>query len=176
MINKSDLLAAALRIIYKEGINKFTLDAVALEAGVSKGGLIHHFKNKEELIRALNEQSLMRFKEQLLEEYERTNSYTQSYATATFKQWDDPDPINAELSMLAALANKKDLLHLWESEYQTLRQKMIEELVSTENGLAIRLICDGLIFSKMFHIDPLTHAEQDSVLQYIERLVRDNSV
>ncbi|WP_186785977.1 TetR/AcrR family transcriptional regulator [Paenibacillus agilis] len=173
MIKKADLLDAALRIIDKEGINKFTLDAIALEAGISKGGLIHHFSNKEELIRALNEQSVVRFKKLLLDEFELTNNYAQSYAAATFKQWDNSNPVRADLSMLAALTNKKELLHLWESEYQTLRQKLNEESISVENGLVIRLLCDGLIFSKMFNIDPLTNEETDSVLQYISRLVQD---
>jgi AcrR family transcriptional regulator len=44
------LLEAASRIIVEQGVDAFTLEAVAHAAGVSKGGLLHHFASKETLI------------------------------------------------------------------------------------------------------------------------------
>lgn len=37
----------------RDGIAALSLNAVAREAGVSKGGLLHHFPNKQALIFAL---------------------------------------------------------------------------------------------------------------------------
>ncbi|HZB75928.1 MAG TPA: TetR family transcriptional regulator, partial [Solirubrobacteraceae bacterium] len=37
------LLDAAIRVIRRDGAQKLTLDAVAAEAGVSKGGILYHF-------------------------------------------------------------------------------------------------------------------------------------
>lgn len=47
------LLNAARSIAGREGITSLSLNAVAREAGVSKGGLLHHFPSKQELINAL---------------------------------------------------------------------------------------------------------------------------
>lgn len=47
------LLQAASIIAARDGIASLSLNAVAREAGVSKGGLLHHFPGKQELIYAL---------------------------------------------------------------------------------------------------------------------------
>ncbi len=46
------LLAAAERVVTALG-PAFSLDAVAREAGVSKGGLLHHFRSRDSLLAAL---------------------------------------------------------------------------------------------------------------------------
>ncbi|MEN6627742.1 MAG: TetR/AcrR family transcriptional regulator [Candidatus Sumerlaeia bacterium] len=47
------ILAAAEEVVRESGAVHLTLDAVAARAGVSKGGLLYHFRNKEALIRAM---------------------------------------------------------------------------------------------------------------------------
>jgi AcrR family transcriptional regulator len=47
------LLDAAEAVIVRDGIASLTLDAVAAQAGTSKGGLLHHFPNKDRLVEAL---------------------------------------------------------------------------------------------------------------------------
>lgn len=58
---RDDIVAAAIRVARREGVLGLTLDAVRQEAGVSKGGLVHHFPTKETLLlalmSALNDQS-----------------------------------------------------------------------------------------------------------------------
>ncbi|WP_428561537.1 MAG: TetR/AcrR family transcriptional regulator [Solidesulfovibrio sp. DCME] len=50
---RSQLLAAAAGIVVARGLAGLTLDLVAREAGLSKGGLIHHFPSKQALIEGL---------------------------------------------------------------------------------------------------------------------------
>jgi AcrR family transcriptional regulator len=47
------LLDAAEAVIVRDGIASLTLDAVAAEAKVSKGGLLHHFPSKDRLVESL---------------------------------------------------------------------------------------------------------------------------
>ena len=47
------LLEAAETVILRKGIGNLTLSAVAAEAGMSKGGLLHHFPTKNNLIESL---------------------------------------------------------------------------------------------------------------------------
>lgn len=44
------LLDAAARLAVEEGLNAVTVQAVAIAAGVTKGGLFHHFPSKQALI------------------------------------------------------------------------------------------------------------------------------
>lgn len=47
------LLDAAESVVVHRGIGNLTLDAVAAEAGMSKGGLLHHFPSKDRLVEAM---------------------------------------------------------------------------------------------------------------------------
>jgi AcrR family transcriptional regulator len=48
-----DLLDAAEEVVLRDGIGHLTLDAVARQARLSKGGLLHHYRTKDALIDAL---------------------------------------------------------------------------------------------------------------------------
>jgi AcrR family transcriptional regulator len=47
------ILAASVQVALRDGVSAMTLDAVAREAGVSKGGLLYHFSSKDDLIAAM---------------------------------------------------------------------------------------------------------------------------
>ncbi len=50
---RSNLLNAALNVFYERGVSKASLDEIAKTAGVTRGALYWHFKNKEDLFEAL---------------------------------------------------------------------------------------------------------------------------
>ncbi len=50
---KDLILSTTLSILEREGVTAITLDRIAQEAGLSKGGLLYHFSSKEQLIDAL---------------------------------------------------------------------------------------------------------------------------
>ncbi len=62
---RAQLLQAASDIATDQGVPAVTLDAVAERAGVTKGALQYHFANKQGLLDALFEQTLMRFEQQM---------------------------------------------------------------------------------------------------------------
>ncbi len=47
------LLDAAEAVVARQGIANLTLDAVAAEVGMSKGGVLHHFPTKDRLVEAM---------------------------------------------------------------------------------------------------------------------------
>jgi AcrR family transcriptional regulator len=49
-LSRSKILAAALAVLESDGARALTLDKVAAKAEVSKGGLTHHFKSKQDLL------------------------------------------------------------------------------------------------------------------------------
>ncbi|SFG28228.1 TetR/AcrR family transcriptional regulator [Methylobacterium gossipiicola] len=52
------ILDAAERLIRRSGTRTLTIDAVAAEASLSKGGVLHHYGSKDALIQALAERKL----------------------------------------------------------------------------------------------------------------------
>jgi AcrR family transcriptional regulator len=53
--SRDKILDAAVQVALRDGIVAMTLDAVAREAGVSKGGLIYHFHTKDALLASMLE-------------------------------------------------------------------------------------------------------------------------
>jgi len=53
MDSKDKILDAALKLFIKEGFHGTSTSKIANEAGISNGGLFHHFKTKEALISRL---------------------------------------------------------------------------------------------------------------------------
>lgn len=62
---KKDILKAAIDIIAKKGVQNLTMDRVAAEAGVAKGTLYTHFKNKKQIFEAAIQESVVPLLEEL---------------------------------------------------------------------------------------------------------------
>jgi len=51
--HRETILDAANRLAIRAGVSAMTIEAVAVEAGISKGGVLYHFPSKEKLIAGL---------------------------------------------------------------------------------------------------------------------------
>src|SRR5262245_54042058 len=97
---KDRLLDAASVVVMRDGAQALTLDAVAEEAEVSKGGLLYHFKSKRELVEGMIERWLAQFQEEM---DESDPAFVRGYIKAS-------GPAGNELGMLAALVADPSLL------------------------------------------------------------------
>jgi AcrR family transcriptional regulator len=61
--SRNAVLEAALAIIARDGPARLTLDAIARESGISKGGLMHQFRTKEAVLKALLERQTEHFED-----------------------------------------------------------------------------------------------------------------
>lgn len=61
--NREAILDAAEAVIRRQGLSSTTIEAVAIEAGVSKGGLFYHFASKSDLLLQLINRYQERFYE-----------------------------------------------------------------------------------------------------------------
>jgi AcrR family transcriptional regulator len=84
---RSQLLDAAEAVVAREGVRNLTLDAVAARSGISKGGLLYHFRSKEDLAAAMIERSIAWFDEALAEAASDDNDargrFTRAYVKAS---------------------------------------------------------------------------------------------
>ncbi|GLS22468.1 hypothetical protein GCM10007874_54860 [Labrys miyagiensis] len=72
------ILTATVAVIEQVGVHNLTIDMVAMEAGVSKGGVLHHFPAKKALVVA----AIRRNMEQLVEDIEDTARSTRTFTEA----------------------------------------------------------------------------------------------
>lgn len=53
MGTRENIVDAAMAVVREQGVARLTLDEAARVAGVSKGGVLYHFKSKDDLISAM---------------------------------------------------------------------------------------------------------------------------
>lgn len=53
--NRGKILEAVVDVVQREGMTSVTLDSVALEAGLTKGGLMYHFPTRDALLLAVHQ-------------------------------------------------------------------------------------------------------------------------
>jgi AcrR family transcriptional regulator len=101
---RHDLIIAAFEVIRKEGAAHLTLDNVARHAGVSKGGLLHHFPSKAALIEGVLRFLLSAFEERVTAFYaaepDGWGRWLRAYVRASFAEEALIPEIRAVISML----------------------------------------------------------------------------
>ncbi|MGM9491056.1 TetR/AcrR family transcriptional regulator [Ideonella sp. YS5] len=100
------LLEAAAAIVSEQGVHELTLEAVAAAAGVTKGGLIYHFKTKDELLGALVETMMAQVEERNRAHAAARGATTGALLQAFIDETFDMPPAEKQLmtNLLAAAA------------------------------------------------------------------------
>jgi len=131
------LLDAAEAVVVRQGISNLTLDAVAAEAGMSKGGLLHHFRTKDRLVEALVVRSAENWRACYLEAYGRTPEgpgrmarALLSYCLSDAQGWTD-QLRHSSSAVFAALAQNPSLI------YSDLHRRIAEDGLPPGVGEAI---------------------------------------
>src|SRR5438552_3160389 len=137
------LLDAAEAVVVRQGISNLTLDAVAAEAGMSKGGLLHHFRTKDRLVEALVVRSAENWRACYLEAYGRTPEgpgrmarALLSYCLSDAQGWTD-QLRHSSSAVFAALAQNPSLIEPMRAVYSDLHRRIAEDGLPPGVGEAI---------------------------------------
>jgi AcrR family transcriptional regulator len=65
--NRTAILDAAVRVVMRDGLRALTLEATAEAAGLTRGGMMYHFRDREALVHALNEHLAAEWERRLIE-------------------------------------------------------------------------------------------------------------
>ncbi len=144
------LLNAAEAVVVRQGIANLTLDAVAAEAGMSKGGLLHHFPTKDRLVEALVTRAAENWRACYMEAYGRTPEGPGRMARALLSHclsdaqgWTD-ELRRSSAAVFAALAQNPSLIEPMRAVYSDLRRRIAEDGLSPGVGEAVAAAIDGL--------------------------------
>jgi AcrR family transcriptional regulator len=174
---RNNIIRAAHRLIRSKGIAHFTLDKVAKEAGVSKGGLLYHFPSKEALAKAMNMYITDRFEEHLNRELALLSDETEpgrwmrAYVKVTFalKQEMMTD-ISASLLLLETSEPK--YLTLLQEKYLYWQQQIENDGLDPTLATLVRLAVDGLWFAELFDLSPPQGADRAQLMEALLSLTK----
>jgi AcrR family transcriptional regulator len=157
---KDRLLDAAGAVVRRDGAQALTLDAVAEEAEVSKGGLLYHFKSKRELVEGMIERWMTEFQREI---DEVDAAFVRGYVKASA-------PAGNELGMLAALIADPALLVAVRRRYGIWQDRVEREGRDPVDATVARLAADGLWLAELLGMGPPTGALRESVFERLLEL------
>ena len=168
------LMDAAERIVVSQGVARMTLEEVAREAKVSKGGLLYHFPSKEALIEGMIEYFVRRFDTAMAfareGDSELRGRSTRAYVRASTGQ---TPLISTELdlangALTAALATFPERLEAVREQGRRHQAEIVTDSIDPVLATIIRFAIDGIWMGENFQltrIDPALRA------RVIERLI-----
>jgi AcrR family transcriptional regulator len=147
------ILDAAGKVILANGAESLTLEAVARQAGLSKGGLLYHFPTKRKLIEGMIARLIARVDDALEEELLKSGGdYVMAYIHASLRADAESNKISSAL--VAAMANEPDLIKPLQARFAKMQREIAAAAISPEIGTVIRLALDGLWMSDLFGFAP----------------------
>ncbi|MFF2907877.1 TetR family transcriptional regulator [Paenibacillus sp. NPDC057934] len=163
------ILNAASTIVQRDGMGQLTLDAVAKEAGVSKGGLLYHFASKDALITGMVDKSNEEYGQnvQLKAEADPTiqGSWSRAYVGTAFEEVEQGLDRSSAL-FAAAFANPK-LLDGMREQFKSWQNNIIHDGIDPVQATIIRLAADGLWFTELFGMAQLDEKLRDQVFEQL---------
>lgn len=147
------LLESAATIAGRDGIAALSLNAVAREAGVSKGGLLHHFPNKQALIFALFARLLAIMEEAIAELMAADNISYGRFTRAYLRYLSAPELTDTQESrqlmvLSLAMPDEPVLRKCWR-DWMLDHLAKGDELDNSHTGTLVRYAADGIWLSEL---------------------------
>jgi AcrR family transcriptional regulator len=154
---RTALIEASVAVLKEHGITGFTLDRVAAIAGVSKGGLLYHYPNKEALLQATVARFAAGFTETLEAVRASDEDVVAAYVEASFVslQW------SAETQAVMSISAVDDaLVDPMRAAYAAWQQALANDpRVPWETAMLLRMAVDGMWFAQTMRMAPLSEPE-----------------
>lgn len=159
------ILDAAQRIAAERGAGHVTLDAVARTSGLSKGGVLYHFPNKDALINGMLERMLAHSQHtrSILEAElaDRPHPVLRALLRSRDTHYQTLDP-DVAMAVLAAAAEKPELLEPMRAQGRQLYKRIVAQ--HREGDLELNMLlwaaADGLLFQKLLGLSPLSEPQR----------------
>jgi AcrR family transcriptional regulator len=171
------LLDAADTVVARQGIANLTLDAVAAEAQVSKGGLLHHFPTKDRLIEALVRRCADGWQARYVAELEVTPDGPGRMARALIAMCLADDELWTEQlrrsssAVFAALAQNPALIEPMRVVYADMHRRIAADDLPPGVGEVVVATLDGLWLNWVLGLVPIDAAMKARLQQALTSLL-----
>jgi AcrR family transcriptional regulator len=159
---RNAVIQAALAIIARDGPGRLTLDAIARESGISKGGLMHQFRNKEAVIKALLEHQIQHFSDFSKRYLAENGSAPEPHLAAQIATLRETltDQRAIFLAILGAVAQEPGLLSITKEIDASTLKAIKAEAADPELATLRWLSAYGLALTAMLGICPIPEKER----------------
>ncbi len=159
---RTRLLDAASAVVRRDGAQALTLDAVAAEAGVSKGGLLYHFASKRDLLDAMLTGWLEEFASEI--DAASGDGFARGYVRASdMSGWAAAERAT-EFGLLAAMVAEPEALDAVRARHAEWQARLVEEAGDPVRATVARLAADGLWLADLLGLAPPEGELRDRVL------------
>jgi AcrR family transcriptional regulator len=148
---KQDLIKAAVRVVLDHGVAALTIDAVARQAGVTKGGVQYHFASKDLLITELLTDALSGM-DQALEEVVSADPIAGAWhrAYVGLILWELSDCDRCVAALMMSLGPHDPLGKPYEDMAAHWRQRADADGLDPATSLVVRFATDGLWLERAY--------------------------
>ena len=171
--NRDTLLDALESIISEGSVHDVTLDGVAARAGITKGGLIYHFKSKEALLHALMERMRTRLDAYCVDPAADPQLAIKKFLIArihyAFAMGQQEKKIMANL--LAATSTYPSLLGPVKSMYDSRAGDLASAAGGAGLALSVWTALDGFVMLEMLNIRHFSDPEKQQMKAALIALV-----
>jgi AcrR family transcriptional regulator len=160
--SRSAALDAATRIIARDGPGRLTLDAIARESGLSKGGVMHQFRTKEAVLKALLERQMEHFEEfstRYMAKVSATSANPNLATQLATVREAATSPNSAALALVAAMVENPGLMMLPREREMKRVAAIKAEAADPDLALLRWAAARGLLLSSLFGMSPLSKDE-----------------
>lgn len=170
--NRDAILDAADQLVAAEGAGHLTFDALSQTTGISKGGLLYHFKSKDYLLQAMLKRRVERY-EVLREKYHQQfaddpKGELKSILLAALDT--DAECSRLGSGMLAAAATNPELLEPLKG-HMALTLQRLERIAGSKVGKTLFYAVHGVrLFEQLNLCDACVH-EREDFAQHLLKLV-----
>jgi AcrR family transcriptional regulator len=157
------LLAAAVAVVRRAGAQGLTLEAVAAEAGVSKGGLLYHFSSKRQLLDALVARWLDEWQAEMHADG-HDDGFVPAFVRASHLGAAGREERAVETALLAAMVAEPEVLAAARDRYATWQDRVEREGGDPVAATVARLAADGLWLADLLGLAPPQGDLREAVL------------
>jgi AcrR family transcriptional regulator len=170
------MLDAAEAVVVRQGIANLTLDAVAAEAKMSKGGLLHYFPSKDRLIESLVARCAECWRDGFNRACEAAPAGPGRMARALLSHLADTQGWSEQCqrsssAAFAALAQNPNLIEPMRATYGELRQRLAEDGLAPGVAETVLVAMDGLWLNRVLGLAPVDQERMDMIRRALETLV-----
>ncbi|WP_257170888.1 TetR/AcrR family transcriptional regulator [Bradyrhizobium sp. SRS-191] len=160
--SRNAALDAAIAIIARDGPGRLTLDAIARESGLSKGGVMHQFRTKEAVLKALLERQMAHFEQfssSTLAELSKSSPNPHLATQLATVREAATSPNSAALALVAAMVEYPGLMSLPREREKERMAAIKEEAADPDLAMLRWAAAMGLLLSSLFGMSPLSKDE-----------------
>lgn len=170
-------MAAAEAIVKDIGAANLTFDELVRRSGITRGGIVYHFRSKDALLEALVEHDLEQWRQCVADKRSHTTGPAADLA-AYIASSTEPDEESSRLcaGLLSAASSSKALNEPWRRYFAQHHVGVNQKLADPVLATVLSLAAEGLFWQETLGLSPLGASERRVVVERLLTLAATTDV